>query len=64
MNYAIVDQSGNVTNVVVWDGDIDNWTPPDGTNAVAVSGGLGVGPGYTYANGVFTAPPPPPPLQF
>jgi hypothetical protein len=36
----------------------DNWSPPEGVEAVEC--GPEVGPGYTYADGVFTAPEPPP----
>lgn len=56
--YAIVeDGTGLVVNVVIWDGD--PWEPPAGTTAVEDAAGI-VGPGWTYADGVFTPPPPPP----
>jgi len=63
--YAIVDGSGNVVNVVEWDGK-SNWMPPAGTTAVADPAGAPIG--STYAGGIFTPPaqpapvtPPPPP---
>lgn len=58
--YAIVrDIDGLVVNTSVWDG-VTPWTPPDGTTAVLIPEGVVAGPGYTYENGVFTAPPAPP----
>lgn len=36
-DYAIVDNAtGDVVNVVVWDGEPTGWTPPDGTTMVAL----------------------------
>jgi len=53
--YALV-QNGVVSNVVMWDGDAD-WTPDAGATPVLVTAATGTpGIGYTYANGVFTAP--------
>lgn len=32
--YAILDSVGGwLVNIVVWDGNLENWTPPDGTIA-------------------------------
>lgn len=58
MNYAIV-QSGNVVDVVVWDG-VTEWAPPIGTTAVQIPDGAYVGIGSTYDGTTFSAPPQPP----
>jgi hypothetical protein len=58
MNYAIINAAGIVTNTIVWDGK--NWQPPAGTTAIKIPNGTVAGIGYTYANGVFTAPEPEP----
>lgn len=55
--YAIVDDDGLVVNVTEWDGT-SSWEPPVGTTAIPDPSGQ-VAIGWTYANGVFTAPPPP-----
>lgn len=55
--FAII-ESGTVTNVVIWDGEAECADIPD-TN-VRLPDISPVCPGYTYANGVFTAPPPAP----
>ena len=52
--YAIVDESGNVVNVVEWDGEAD-WEPPEGTEAVEHEL---AGPGGTLIDGVWTPPEP------
>jgi hypothetical protein len=33
MRYALVDQSGNIVNVISWD-EQTNWQPPDGLQAI------------------------------
>lgn len=53
--YAVVDSTGTVTNIVEWDGQAA-WAPPPGSTAVPIPAGSTVGAGWTYANGVFTAP--------
>jgi len=50
--YALVDASGSVDNVVMWDGSPD-WTPPAGYTAVQ-SNTAAIG--WTYAGGVFSPP--------
>jgi hypothetical protein len=50
--YAIV-ENGTVINVMLWDGDIDNWAPPDGQTAVEVPDGLPVTGGTKYIDGEF-----------
>lgn len=57
--YAVVNASGAVINVAMWDGTTP-WQPSGGT-AVAIPAGNNAGIGWTYANGTFTAPPPPTP---
>ncbi|MHB9833813.1 hypothetical protein Q8F57_003140 [Paraburkholderia terrae] len=58
-NYAIV-QDGMVINVVVWDGNTEEWQPPEGTTAVLVTDETGPAYiGFPYADGHFTPPPPP-----
>jgi hypothetical protein len=56
MNYAIVDNSSNlVTNITLWDG-ISSWAPPTGSTAVEIPSGQGVGLGWIYSGGIFSAP--------
>lgn len=59
-NYALVDAGGDVVNVIVWDGNPDNWQPPEGQQAVLVPSDVPVSAGWTYVDGNFVAPPPPP----
>lgn len=60
MRAALVDNSGNVVGVTILDpswqtpGTVNSWAPPAGQTVVQ-SDIAGVG--WTYANGVFTAPP-------
>lgn len=51
--YAII-RNGTVENVCEWDGDTGKWSPPAGMEAIEAP--AHVGPGFTYAGGVFTAP--------
>ena len=56
MNWAIIDSNGNVITVIVWDG-IQPYTPPAGTTCVQdPNNPPQVGIGWTYVNGVFSAP--------
>lgn len=58
-NYALVDSSGVVVNIIVWDGNAEIWSPPDGQTAVAAASGTGTACiGGTYSGGAFTAPAP------
>jgi hypothetical protein len=59
-NYAIIDSTNTVINVVVWDGK-PPWTPPDGCIAVAIPKDSSAGIGGTYVDGEFIAPPQPEP---
>lgn len=56
MKYAII-ENNEVTNVTLWDG-VSEWSPPEGSIAVACPDE--VGPGWTYEDGTFVAPPLPP----
>lgn len=52
-NYAIV-ENGTVTNVVVWDGNTEDWQPPSGAQAVPATGDAVIG--ATYDGAKFTPP--------
>lgn len=52
MNYCVIDASGNVVNVIIWDG-VSVYVPPVGTILIQ-SNAAGIG--WTYANDVFTNP--------
>ncbi len=53
--FAVVDSDGVIVNMVVWDGESE-WAPPEGTTAID-AGESGCGIGWTYKDGVFSAPP-------
>lgn len=53
--YAIV-KNGSVENLVLWDGNSEEWSPPAGKTAVPVPAGAGVDIGWTYVNGKFSKP--------
>lgn len=57
--FAVVAR-GEVVNTIVWDGDTENWQPPEGCTAVPIPEGVVVSIGYFYADDAFTAPPAPP----
>lgn len=59
-NYAIVDMSGDIVNIVSWDGEFP-FDPGDGLTLVLIPDGLnvGLGIGWTCIDGVFIPPPPP-----
>lgn len=64
-NYAFVDQSGNVQNIVEWDGVSDYRPCPDKTNACLIKDPNNppqVARGWTYDGSAF-APPATPPQQ-
>jgi len=58
MKAALINNQNSVVNVIVWD---STCTAPNGTVAVVVEQDVAVAPGWSYANGTFTAPPEPPP---
>ena len=57
MKAALIDNTSNVVNVIVWD---DRCTAPDGTIAFVVEDDVAVAPGWTFQDGEFIAPPEPP----
>lgn len=58
--YAVVDQAGNVQNVVLWDGE-RSWTPPADAFAVEDADGAAE-PGGSYDGKAFAPPAVPDPL--
>ncbi|CQD39664.1 tail fiber assembly protein [Yersinia mollaretii] len=54
-NYALVDKSGLVVNMVVWDGKTQ-WTPPEGLTPIEAEV---AGIGWAYIDGKFIQPPDP-----
>ncbi len=50
--YAVIDQTGLVTNVIEWDGGPD-WAPPVDHTAILTNE---AGPGWTHDGSVFTRP--------
>lgn len=53
MNYALIDNTGLVINVVILNSESD-WQPPEGQQIVELTGDAGIG--WTYSDGVFTPP--------
>lgn len=58
-SYAVV-IDGLVANTIVWDGNLEEWTPPNGAVMVEIPDGESVSIGYTYDGTKFISPPPPP----
>lgn len=56
MNYAVVDSSGLIVNVVVFNG-IDAWTPPEGYTSVKIPKGSAAAIDWSYIDGEFLPPP-------
>lgn len=56
--YAVI-ENNTVVNVVLWDGESE-WSPDNG---VAIPAADGVGIGWSYADGAFTAPDIPEPVK-
>lgn len=56
--YAVI-ENNIVVNVAIWDGESE-WSPDNG---VAILAADGVGIGWSYAEGVFTAPDIPEPVK-
>lgn len=52
--YAIIDSTGKVDNIILWD-EASQWTPPEGMSMVNVEGIL-CDLGWKYENEVFTNP--------
>lgn len=53
--YLIVD-GGTVVNAVVWDGNTENWAPPNGRTAVPLPDGSSAWIGWNYDGKTFSAP--------
>lgn len=51
-SYALIDNTGKVQNVIMWDGK-SQYSPPDGLTSVLTSE---AGPGWTYTGGSFAPP--------
>lgn len=57
MRYAIVNNTTNVVeNVIVWDGETP-YEPEEGRSVVPASDEVSIG--WSYVNGIFSAPTPP-----
>ncbi|TCG09372.1 hypothetical protein BZM27_06115 [Paraburkholderia steynii] len=55
-NYALV-ASGVVANTIIWDGDTENWQPPDGQVVVLIPSDAGpVSIGWKCDGSAFTLP--------
>jgi hypothetical protein len=48
MNYAVVNESNQVVNVVVWNGDVAIWQPPSGYLAIQLEPGKTACIGWSY----------------
>jgi hypothetical protein len=58
-NWAMINvETNRVDSVVVWDGNLETWAPPEGYIMV-IAGDAGIG--WTYVDGVFIQPPVIPP---
>lgn len=60
--YALISSStGVVDNIIIWDGTEESgYSVPEGFFAVEYTQEIPAGPGYAYADGIFTPPPSPP----
>lgn len=55
--YAVVDESGEVVNVILWDG-IDEYDPGEGVTLRPLGEKDPVGPGHRVVAGKYVAPEP------
>lgn len=55
MKAALIDNQGNVVNVIVWD---DTCTAPEGTTPLVLDDDAPVSPGWIYADDTLAPPPP------
>lgn len=53
--YALI-ESGIVTNTIVWDGNTETWSPPEGVIAVLIPPDKPVSIGWSYDGTNFIAP--------
>lgn len=56
MNYAVVDATNFVINIIVWDGE-SPWQPPVDCTAVQIPPDSAAGIGWNYVDGKFVPPP-------
>lgn len=61
MRYAII-VDGIIANIILWDGNTENWQPEEGVDAVLIPEDTDARIGGTYADGVFSPPPNPEPF--
>ncbi len=54
--YAVIDSSGNIVNLVEWDGST-TWSPPSGYTVVLSDGTAQIGGTYNSSTHTFTAAP-------
>lgn len=55
-NYCLIDQTTNtVINIIYWDGNLEQWQPPENTVAIQ-SNTAGIGWKYDFANQSFINP--------
>lgn len=54
-NYAVIDEVGNILNVILWDGESE-WSPDEDTKVIECSEGE-CQIGGKYKDGVFSPPP-------
>lgn len=52
--YAIVDNTGRVINLIMWDG-MSTWSPPEDTQVVLTTNNISID--WTYDGTSFSAPP-------
>jgi hypothetical protein len=61
--FWVLIKDGVVENSIVWDG-VSNWSPPTGYEVVETTAMENApGPGWLYADGVFTQPAIPEPVE-
>lgn len=53
--YALIDETGTVQGIAVWDG-IAEWEPPNGWTPVLNPEDICAGIGWTYVDGKFIPP--------
>jgi hypothetical protein len=54
MNYAVIDQNGNIVNIIVYDG-VSQYNPGEGLTLVQVPENTPAMIGGTYLNGTFSS---------
>lgn len=54
-DFAVV-ENGVVANIVVWDGDTETWSPPEGSIVIPIPEGVVAGIGCRYDGSTITSP--------